>query len=108
MNPYYDANVLYDAGDRAMNGSQFKYASKLYKLNQLLITAKLQKALQNGTYHPKGSMKFRYRERGKERLISSIVTPDKAVNHVICDEVLTPYLQSFYSTTIRHLRRGKA
>ena len=38
MNPYYDANVLYDAGDRAMNGSQFKYASKLYKLNQLLIT----------------------------------------------------------------------
>lgn len=95
MNPYYDANVLYDAGDRAMNGSQFKYASKLYKLNQLLITAKLQKALQNGTYHPKGSMKFRYRERGKERLISSIVTPDKAVNHVICDEVLTPYLQKF-------------
>lgn len=56
MNPYYDANVLYDAGDHAMKGSQFKYASKLYKLNQLLITAKLQKALQNGTYHPKGSM----------------------------------------------------
>ena len=41
MNPYYDTNVLYDAGDRAMNGSQFKYASKLYKLNQLLITAKI-------------------------------------------------------------------
>lgn len=55
MNPYYDTNVLYDAGDRAMNGSQFKYASKLYKLNQLLITAKLQKALQNGTYHRKGA-----------------------------------------------------
>lgn len=107
MNPYYDTNVLYDAGDRAMNGSQFKYASKLYKLNQLLITAKLQKALQNGTYHPKGSMKFRYRERGKERLISSIVTPDKAVNHVICDEVLTPYLQKFLQYDNSASQKGK-
>lgn len=107
MNPYYDTNVLYDAGDRAMNGSQFKYASKLYKLNQLLITAKLQKALQNGTYYPKGSMKFRYRERGKERLISSIVTPDKAVNHVICDEVLTPYLQKFLQYDNSASQKGK-
>ena len=90
-----------------MNGSQFKYASKLYKLNQLLITAKLQKALQNGTYHPKGSMKFRYRERGKERLISSIVTPDKAVNHVICDEVLTPYLQKFLQYDNSASQKGK-
>lgn len=82
-------------------------ASKLYKLNQLLITAKLQKALQNGTYHPKGSMKFRYRERGKERLISSIVTPDKAVNHVICDEVLTPYLQKFLQYDNSASQKGK-
>ena len=77
------------------------------KLNQLLITAKLQKALQNGTYHPKGSMKFRYRERGKERLISSIVTPDKAVNHVICDEVLTPYLQKFLQYDNSASQNGK-
>ena len=95
MNPYYDANVLYDAGDRAIKGSRFKYASKLYEMEQLLITAKLQDALQNETYRPKGSMKFVFSERGKKRLISSIVTSDKAVNHVICDEVLTPYLQKF-------------
>ena len=35
MNPYYDANVLYDAGDRAIKGSRFKYSSKLYEMEQL-------------------------------------------------------------------------
>ena len=40
MNPYYDTNVLYDAGDRAMNGSQFKYASKLYKFKMELTIRK--------------------------------------------------------------------
>lgn len=107
MNPYYDANVLYDAGDRAIKGSRFKYASKLYEMEQLLITAKLQDALQNGTYRPKGSMKFVFSERGKKRLISSIVTSDKAVNHVICDEVLTPYLQKFLQYDNSASQKGK-
>lgn len=107
MNPYYDANVLYDAGDRAMKGSRFKYGSKLYEMEQLLITAKLQDALQNGTYKPKGSMKFRLTERGKERLISSIQTSDKAVNHVICDEILTPYLQKFLQYDNSASQKGK-
>lgn len=107
MNPYYDANVLYDAGDRAMKGSRFKYSSKLYEMEQLLITAKLQNALQNGTYQPKGSMKFAFSERGKERLISSIVTSDKAVNHVICDEILTPYLQKFLQYDNSASQKGK-
>ena len=107
MNPYYDANVLYDAGDRAIKGSRFKYSSKLYEMEQLLITAKLQDALQNGTYQPKGSMKFAFSERGKERLISSIVTSDKAVNHVICDEILTPYLQKFLQYDNSASQKGK-
>ena len=107
MNPYYDANVLYNAGDRAIKGSRFKYASKLYEMEQLLITAKLQDALQNGTYRPKGSMKFVFSERGKKRLISSIVTSDKAVNHVICDEVLTPYLQKFLQYDNSASQKGK-
>lgn len=107
MNPYYDANVLYDAGTRAMKGSRFKYGSKLYEMEQLIITAKLQDALQNGTYHPKGSMKFPLSERGKKRLISSIVTSDKAVNHVLCDEVLTPYLQKFLQYDNSASQKGK-
>lgn len=107
MNPYYDANVLYDAGNRAMKGSRFKYGSKLYEMEQLLITAKLQDALQNGTYQPKGSMKFPLSERGKKRLISSIATSDKAVNHVICDEVLTPYLQKFLQYDNSASQKGK-
>ena len=107
MNPYYDANVLYDAGNRAMKGSRFKYGSKLYEMEQLLITARLQDALQNGTYQPKGSTKFPLSERGKKRLISSIATSDKAVNHVICDEVLTPYLQKFLQYDNSASQKGK-
>ncbi len=107
MNPYYDANVLYEAGDRAMKGSRFKYASKRYEMEQLLITAKLQESLQNGTYRPKGSVKFLYSERGKERLISSIVPCDKAVNHVVCDEILTPYLERFLQYDNSASQKGK-
>lgn len=90
-----------------MKGSRFKYASKRYEMEQLLITAKLQESLQNGTYRPKGSVKFLYSERGKERLISSIVPCDKAVNHVVCDEILTPYLERFLQYDNSASQKGK-
>lgn len=107
MNPYYNANVLYDAGTRAMKGSKFKYRSQQYEMNQLLITAKLQESLQNGTYKPGRSVKFSLSERGKTRLISSIAPADKAVNHIICDEILGPYLQKFLQYDNSASQKGK-
>lgn len=107
MNPYYDANVLYDAGTKAIKGSKFKYSSQQYEMNQLLITAKSQESLQNGSYIPGRSMKFSLSERGKKRLVSNIITSDKAVNHIACDEILGPYLQKFLQYDNSASQKGK-
>ena len=92
---FIDANVLYDAGTKAMSGSKFKYATQLYESNQLLYTAMLQKSLNNDTYEPTAGKKFLISERGKTRFITSNTTVDKTVNHVLCDEILTPCLAKY-------------
>lgn len=45
MNNYYDANALFEAGTKSIKGSRWKYSTQLFEMNQLLETAKLQKAL---------------------------------------------------------------
>ena len=44
MNLFEDANYLYDAGTKAMNGSKWKYSTQLFEINHLLETAVLQKS----------------------------------------------------------------
>lgn len=108
MSKYTDANILYHAGSKAMKGSKFKYNTQLFEINQLMETAKLQKDLQNGTYTPKVGTRFTIRERGHERYITSAATRDKAVNHVTCDEYLTPLLQKYlqYDNTASQVGKG--
>ncbi|MBQ7503977.1 MAG: Reverse transcriptase (RNA-dependent DNA polymerase), partial [Ruminococcus sp.] len=78
-----------------MSGSKFKYATQLYESNQLLYTAMLQKSLSDNAYEPTAGKKFLISERGKTRFITSNTTVDKTVNHVLCDEILTPYLKKY-------------
>lgn len=92
---FFDANALYDGATKAIKGSKFKHTTQLFRINQLLETAKLQRDLIAGTYTPKPGYKFMISERGHLRYITSIVARDKTLNHVICDEVLTPYLDRF-------------
>ena len=40
-NIFLDANVIYEAGTKAMRGSKFKYATQLFEMNHLLYTAML-------------------------------------------------------------------
>ena len=94
-NIFLYANVLYDAGPKAMNGSKFKYATQLFEMNHLLYTAMLQQSLQEGTYTPEQGTKFLIRERGKPRYITSNTMADKTVNHVTSDEILTPSLSKY-------------
>lgn len=94
-NVFYDANVIYDAGSKAMKGSMFKYATQLFEMNHLLYTAMIQKSLMDGTYRPDPGKKFLINERGKARYITSNVMADKVVNHVICDHILTPMLDKY-------------
>ena len=66
-NIFLDANVIYDAGTKAMKGSKFKYATQLFEMKHLLYTAMLQQRLRDGTYTPDEGNKFLIKERGKPR-----------------------------------------
>ena len=94
-NIFLDANVIYEAGTKAMNSSKFKYSSQLFEMNHLLYTVMLRQSLLNGTYTPEQGMKFLIRERGKARYITSNSMADKTVNHVTSDEVLMPVLSKY-------------
>ena len=94
-NIFLDANVIYEAGFKAMSGSKFKYSTQLFEMNHLLYTAMLQRSLRDGTYTPSEGSKFLIRERGKPRYITSNTTADKTVNHIICDCILTPALKKY-------------
>lgn len=95
MNKFYDANAIYDAGSKAMKGSPFKYGTQLFEMNHLLRTAEIQRDMMNGTYQPGPGQKFQIRERGKSRYITSNTMVDKTVNHLLCDEVLTPAIEKY-------------
>lgn len=95
MNVFYDANAIYEAGKKAIAGSSFKQQTQLFEMNQLLETAHLQRDLMAGTYEPQPGQKFLINERGKARWITSNTMRDKTLNHVLCDEVLSPTIAPF-------------
>lgn len=91
---FSDANIIYEAINKAIKGSRkSKHDTQLFQVNKLLYTAMLQKDLQRGTYTPKQGKKFLLSERGKKRFISNNCMVDKVVNHIICDNVLTPAME---------------
>lgn len=58
MNKFYDANLIYKAGKKAIAGAPFKYKSQLFEMNQLLETAEIQKAMVDKTYKPSRRKRF--------------------------------------------------
>ena len=93
---FLDANVIYEAMHKTIKSSdKDRYVTQLYQVNHLLYTAMLQEALRDGTYKPKLGNKFVLSERGKTRFVTNNKFDDKVINHVICDEILTPALKRF-------------
>lgn len=93
---FLDANVIYEAMHKTIKSSdKDRYITQLYQVNHLLYTAMLQEALRDGTYKPKLGNKFVLSERGKTRFVTNNKFDDKVINHVICDEILTPALKRF-------------
>lgn len=90
MSVFFDANIIYDAGTKAMKSSKFKKSTQLFEMNQLLTTAEIWRDLQTGKYKPGPGNKFPINERGHLRYITSNIMVDKTVNHILCDEALTP------------------
>ena len=105
---FVDANLIYDAGTKAMKGSKFKYSTQLFEMNHLLYTAMLRQSLMDGTYTPEQGKKFLIRERGKARYITSNSMADKTINHLISDEVLMPALSKYliYNNDASHKGKG--
>lgn len=95
MSVYTDANRIYEGGKKAIAGAPWKYSSQNFEMNLLLNTAHLQQDIKDRAYQPVEGTNFWINERGKHRLVTSIPCTGKTVNHVICDEVLSPLLDPF-------------
>lgn len=95
MNIFKDVNKLYQAGLKAIKGASFKYNSQSFEMDLLNQILELSKSLINGTYSPKLGYQFTLKERGKVRHITSNNIYDKTVNHLMCDEILTPKLSKY-------------
>lgn len=95
MNIFYDANKIYEAGTKAIKAAPFKYQSQLFEMNQLLLTAEIQKSMKEWSYKPTKGRKFVIKERGKIRNITTNDVIDKTVNHLLCDNVLSPAITPY-------------
>ncbi len=105
---FLDANVIYEAMRKTIKSSKKdRYATQLFQVNHLLYTAMLQKALSEGTYKPEAGNKFVISERGKTRLVTNNTMTDKVVNHIICDEILTPAIDKFLIHDNSASQKGK-
>ena len=107
MNKLIDANAIYEAGTKAIRSSPFKRNTILFEMNHLLETAKIQNTIADGSYKPEPVVKFEINERGKTRQISSNTIRDKAINHLLCDEILTPSIEPLLVLDNSASQKGK-
>lgn len=110
MNIFFDANKIYEAGSKAIKAAPFKHQSQIFEMNHLLQTAEIQKAMIEGTYKPTKGRKFVIKERGKIRNITTNDMIDKTVNHLLCDNVLSPAINPFliYDNGASRIGKGVA
>ena len=110
MNIFYDANKIYEAGTKAIQGAPFKYQSQLFEMNHLIETAQILKDLKEWKYKPVAGKKFTINERGKIRHITSNNMVDKTINHLLCDNVLSPAISPYliYDNGASQKNRGVA
>lgn len=95
MNIFYDANAIYEAGTKSIKSAPFKYQTQLFEINHLLETAQILKDLKEWKYKPTKGKKFIINERGKIRHITTNNMVDKTINHLLCDEVLSPAISPY-------------
>jgi len=106
MNVFLDANVLYEAGSKAMKSSIWKHETQAFEMNHLLETAHIQKQMQEG-YNPTAGRKFVISERGKTRLVTNATISDKTAVHVLCDEVVNPSIKKYLQYDNSASQKGK-
>lgn len=91
----FDGNVLYEAKNKAMKGSDWKPQVQRFEMTYLLELSKMQRELKDHTYEFSPTSSFILNERGKTRQITGEQIRDRVAKHVLCDEILTPTMQKY-------------
>jgi hypothetical protein len=88
-----DPDNLYQGYLKAVAGSKWKESTQRFMRNYLSEIFSIERDLRSMSYHTQPHGVFETHERGKIRTISSLVTRDRVVRHVLCDEVLNPAIR---------------
>ncbi len=88
-----DPDRLYQGYLKAIAGSKWKESTQRFMRNYLSEIFSIERDLRSMTYHTLPHGVFETHERGKIRTISSLVTRDRVVRHVLCDDVLNPAIR---------------
>lgn len=88
-----DANTLYKAYKKTMEGSDWKETAQRFSLNFLrhifsIIDDLEKRTLKNGPTH-----EFTQNERGKIRPITSLCVRDRVIRHALVDDILMPEIE---------------
>lgn len=86
---------LYDAFQKAKQGSDWKSSVQRFESNLLPNLQKLQTELRTKTYKQLPFVSFTLNERGKKRLIKAQHIRDRVIQRSFCDNVLIPSLRPF-------------
>ena len=86
---------LYQKGLKCCNGVRWKASVQNFEAALVTRTAKIQKALYDGTWKPHAYVKFSIFERGKTRYIEAPRIEDRQVHKVFTQKVLWPLYLPF-------------
>lgn len=88
-----DPNALYEGILKATYGSKWKESSQRALLNILSLAFRIEEELKTRTYTSNVDKTFVVHERGRKRYITSFDVEDRAVRHVLCDDVFAPLIR---------------
>ena len=89
-----DANNMYRAFLKSVENSKWKTSSQKAIIDCLDIVFETLDSLRDRTYHSRIDQTFIIRERGRVRKIDSFAVRDRAIRHVLCDDIITPKIRN--------------
>lgn len=87
-------NNLYEAVLKSIKNSKWKTSSQRTIVNILHFVFRLSDILKNKEYKSNVVSTFKTYERGRPRLIDSYSVNDRAVRHVLCDEIFSDKIKN--------------
>lgn len=91
----FDVELLYEAFQKAKQGSDWKPQVQKFEMNLLTELSKLSKELKDRTFRLLPPNEFILNERGKTRVISGDCIRDRVVKRALCDEILIPSIRKY-------------